>query len=232
MWSVFRKHLCQTHSLIKLQQFNAIWWTPGIFLRKYLQYYTNSETFSSHFNSLQSTQVNRCPLSIHTENFWFFDVFREYRKREKWVMGLVMDMYALVCRKPLSRNEKYVYHNYSFMLNAFRNLSSIFTMRLKKTHHYYFCVTINNMCLRFHTTGLLRYPLSGGIEKNQWRAAFPQITPRLLTTDRFHWLELITVISSFLKIFSLKKTFTYFCSISEHLSVLHLSYFDRIGCFL
>ena len=124
-----------------------------------------SETFSSHFNPLQSTQVNRCSLSIHTEDFWFFDVFREYRKREKWVMGLVMDMFALVCRKPLSRNEKYVYHNYSFMLNAFRNLSNIFTMRLKKTHHYYFCVTINNMYLRFHTTGLFRYHPFRGYRK-------------------------------------------------------------------
>ena len=39
---------------------------------------------------------------------------------------------------------------------------------------------------------------------------FPLITQKLLTTNPFHRLELITVVLSFLKMFSLKKIFTYF----------------------
>ena len=41
---------------------------------------------------------------------------------------------------------------------------------------------------------------------------------RILTTNIFHWLELISVIETFLKIFSLKKNIhSLFFSISENL---------------
>lgn len=50
------------------------------------------------------------------------------------------------------------------------------------------------------------------LNENSWSrpyTTFPQITKRMLSTDTFHWLELLSVILNFLKKFNLQKTFTH-----------------------
>ena len=63
-----------------------------------------------------------------------------------------------------------------------------------------------------------------------------QITKRILTTDTFHWLELLSVILSFLKIFSLKWIllfffYTVFQKIYKKIK-FQMAYFGKIGQFL
>ena len=52
---------------------------------------------------------------------------------------------------------------------------------------------------------------------SRFHTKFPQKTKKILSTDTVYWLELITIILSILKIFSLKKTAVQFFNISENL---------------
>ena len=78
---------------------------------------------------------------------------------------------------------------------ALRN--NLHPMIVKDTPISYFCVTSKNLHYSLHY-----------ISPN---------TQKILASDTFYWLELVTVIFSFLKIFSLKKDIQIFFNISENL---------------
>ena len=70
---------------------------------------------------------------------------------------------------------------------------------LKEMRNPSFCVTLKNRALHEPTSH------------------FPEQLKKILTTDTFHHVELITVILNFLKLLSLEKTNTLIFNISENL---------------
>ena len=81
---------------------------------------------------------------------------------------------------------------------------------------------------------LYKLPKSGA---SRVYIALPQITPKILTKDIIHWLEMITEILCFLQIFSVRKTTTQFYNISENVQeeqqkTIFLIYFGslKVNC--